>query len=517
MPLRALPIALCLALSAPAAAKDLTGKSGSPPADATKALREPHGAAPAVDVKGRLAEIRRLAQAGKEDEAFAALAGLVDAPDFDTLTEAQRYEAHSAAGHRAWQRREHAQALSHLQRATRYAEARAHDWESRAWLEIFTGDRNAAATSLVELLRRAPERAPDLEYHLLWGAVAADHDAPGRAALLLTLFDLDYSPRHTGDASELWRLLAELQADRGDSAAASRTLARVTTAPSLVRVLADRRFDALIDRDAPQFDLVRAGQARVADLRARAILSPDVLETQVELVSALLQVGEDEDALALVEEIVANEASTGAGHPGYRDADDQLPWAYNHAATALVRLGRREAAVEYLRRGAELAEEGVPNVSQTLNLAQLYNSLGRHDEALATLQGVVANMSTIGRMVQANARLRAALESGDRNAAAEAMALLRAHRDESPGILLESLIEAGELDEAAAEVIAMLESPGDRADALDMLQPYAQDPVLPGEQRYEANWRRLESRADVKAAIERVGRVLPPLPVYDAF
>jgi tetratricopeptide (TPR) repeat protein len=283
-------------------------------------------------------------------------------------------------------------------------------------------------------------------------------------------------------------------------------------------VLADRRYDALIDRDAPQFDLVRAGQARVADLRARAILSPDVLETQVELVAALLSIGENEDALALVDEIVASATAAKAGkHPGYRDAKDQLPWAYNYAATALVRLGRHDAAVDYLRRGTMLDESGAPNVSQTLNLGQLYNNLGRHEEALDTVDSVVANMSTIGRMVQANARLRAALDTGDRQGADAAMAFLRANRDESPGILFESLVEAGDLDEAAAEVIAMLESPEDRAEALAMLQPFAEGPDLPGEKRYNDHWRRLEDRDDVKAAVERVGRILPPLPVHGTF
>ena len=507
-----LALALCLALTAPAAAKDLPAKPAPAKADAAKPLGPKKAEAGVAD---RLAEIRRLALAGKEDMAYEALAGLVDAPDFDTLAEVQRYEARSAAGSLAWRSHEHARALTHLRLATEYAQARAHDWESRAWLEVITDDRNAAATSLVELLRRAPERAPDLDGQLLWGALAADHASPGRLALLRTLFELDYAPRHTGDASELWRYLAELQVARGETDAARAALARIGTASSLVKVLADRRYDALIDRDAPQFDLARAGQARVADLRARAILAPDVLETQVELVAALLSIGEDADALALVDEIVANATAADAGqHPGYRDTNEQLPWAYNYAATALVRLGRHDDAVDYLRRGTGMDESGVPNVSQTLNLGQLYNNLGRHEEALETVENVVANMSTIGHMVQANARLRAALDTGDREGADAAMAFVRANRDESPGILLESLVEAGDLDEAAAEVIAMLESPEDRADALDMLQPYAEGPALPGEKRYNDNWRRLENRADVKAAVERVGRILPPLPVH---
>jgi tetratricopeptide (TPR) repeat protein len=501
-------LALCVALAAPVAGKDMDGKSTS--ADAGKTLGHAPEREPAQDAQGRLAEVRRLVRAGKETEAYAGIAGLVDAPDFDSLSDLQRYEARSAAASLAWQADEHALALAHLQQATGYARARAHDWQSRAWLEVITGDRNAAANSLVELLRRDPGRAPDLDDQLLRGALQADHDAPSRRALLQTLFELDYAPRHTGDASSLWRRLAELQVDSGDTAAARATLARVTTPSSLVRVLADRRYDALIDRESPQFDLARAAHAEVADLRARAILAPDVLEIQVELVASLLTIGENEDALALVDEIIANEQGI-----VYRDGRDQMPWVYNHGSGALRRLGRTDEAVEYLRRGATLNEAGLPNVSQTLNLAQLHNDLGRHDEALAALESVVKNMSTFGRMVQANARLRVALDRGDRQAAGEVMALLRANREEAPGILLDSLVEAGELDDAAAELVAMLASREDRADALAMLQTHADEyPALPGERRYKENWDRLAARADVQAAVGKVGRILPPLPLH---
>lgn len=471
----------------------------------------PAAEAPATGVQAKLAEIRRLAESGDETGAYHVLVALLDEPSFDTLPESTRNELLALAGSIAWTNGQIPEARSRYRQATRLAGNDAQDWNALAWLALAESDTDDAAIALAEQVRRWPESAPDIDEQLLFGVLNTGYASDKRFALLEALYAADYAPRLTGDGSAVWRLLAEQQVDRGQPEAAKATLARISSTPSLIRVLIDRRFDGLIDRDAPQFDLERAARARIADLRARAILDPGKLEIQAELLSAMLAAGQNEDAAALTAEIAAAASSDS---PPYSDLEEKLPWVLNLGATACIRLERIECAIRLLEQAATMSEHGQQNVSQTLNLGQLYNNLGRYDEAQATVAKVEKNMSVIGRMVQANAKLRAALETGDTAAADRAMAFLRENRAASGTIYYESLFEAGELDEAAQLVIEMLESPAERAEALESLQAYPEQPELPGEKRYNEGRRRLNARADVLAAVERVGRVLPNLPVH---
>ncbi len=63
------------------------------------------------------------------------------------------------------------------------------------------------------------------------------------------------------------------------------------------------------------------------------------------------------------------------------------------------------------------------------------------------------------------------------------------------------------MDEAAAGLIAQLQDPMDRSDALLELQDTRDAPPLPEEVLLTARWKQLKQRADVQAAVRRVGRI----------
>ena len=92
-------------------------------------------------------------------------------------------------------------------------------------------------------------------------------------------------------------------------------------------------------------------------------------------------------------------------------------------------------------------------------------------------------------------------------AAAQHLEYLRAHRTDAMSTWTDALVLDGKDDEAAAEVIARLSSEHFRSDALERAQDYAPIRHLPLESGLSAQWRRIYSRADVREAILKVGRM----------
>ena len=381
------------------------------------------------------------------------------------------------------------------------------------WLDharyAWTADEGAeAARALETYVRRWPARVAALEHHLVSGVVdAAPARSAPRLALLEALAAAEYEAPHTGESGFYWYALAEERLERGDVDGARAAAERVRSPAELVSLRADRRFDAIVDRGARAFDVERAANRRVDDLRARALLDQDVLETQSAFAAAMLVVGDAESVLALADEVESMYAAS--PRPGYRD-DDQRVWMLNHRANALRRLGRADEALDVLRKAAGLDEEGAANVSQVLNLGELYCALGCPDDSLATIARA-GRMSGFGRMVQTYVQLCAAVQKNDAAGVDAALAYLREHRATSETIYTGSLLYAGRDDEAAATMIERLGDPARRGEALRELQVFRKGPALPGEAATEtaaeARLAAMRERADIRAALADVGRI----------
>ena len=140
-----------------------------------------------------------------------------------------------------------------------------------------------------------------------------------------------------------------------------------------------------------------------------------------------------------------------------------------------------------------------------LNLALLHNRRGQTAAAREALSRVGSQLSPYGRLIERYARLGIALAEGDAATAETALAYLAENEALDPTVLLEGLVDAGRLDEAAARLIAQLGDETTRADALLNLQTFRRPPVLPGEAEATARWNALRDRDDVRAAALRVG------------
>lgn len=458
--------------------------------------------------------LRATGEAERAGDAAAMEARVLEVlshPDFPTLSSTAQHALRSAAGGLAVDRGDLAGAYRHVRSNTRSAHAGPGDWRLRAGIEADLGWHDAAMDSLRELLERWPAEANLHEWDYLPQVIyTTPSDNPARQRLLRALFDAGFEYPDLGAPDLMWFELAVGHLGRDETDAARQVLEDISDTSVLVRILADRRFDAIRDPGLSPADLPALARDRVTDLRTRAVLDPMRLEIQAELASAMLVAGQHEDVVALAEEV--REAVSSPGRPvPYVDADEYLPWLYNRAGEALARLGRRDEALAMYRRAAHDLDAPKDGVSHQLNLAHRLLTAGKPREALALVVSM-PRMSPYGRMVLMGVQHRAALQMDESEAAAVAMAYLSENRQHNAGAYVEARLDAGHTDEAAAALIARLDDPDERAEALYGLQDFQPGGSL-GDFEVGAGLDELLEREDVKAAIERNGRILE-LPIW---
>lgn len=508
----ALLVSLALATAGHAMAQD----DGAQVNERTKTGRPVASAAPAPasDLKALAATAARLADAGDDLPEARRLLGNVRADArFDDQPQDFRHAVLVLAGYVEMREDQGESARSLLSAAAQLQDTDPDVWYWLSWVEADLGQHDDAARSLARLFRKWPDLGDNLQDDHLWRLVReADASSDARTELLQAIFDSGWKREALGGISHLHYELALVRARQGDVAALRRIVPTVTWPTDIVRMRSDRRFDGAVDGDNPAFDPEAAAGRLVTALQAQVRRHPGRLDIVVELQTALIVAGRFQEVITLAEDVQSAIAAAPADKPAYTDLD-QLPWISNRHATALEGLGRVDESLARLEAASQLEENGVPNVSQALNLAHLYASLDRPDDALAAAARAGADMSDFGHMVKASTQQRAYLLKGDTEAAAKALAYLREHRSVSEPIYLEALVEAGDLDAAAAVVAALLSSQDERAEMLFKLQEFKQLPPLPGYARTEANWKALAARADVQAAVARVGRIVR-VPLY---
>lgn len=383
---------------------------------------------------------------------------------------------------------------------------------SDTWLQLgnlqFQSDHyDAAAGHYARLISGWPQRLRDIDPRLLFRTVVlSDHDSAARLELMQALHDVQWA-REQPDADFVLYALALARINAGDLEAA-RTIARQIDRPGeLVAMRADRRFDTVIDPDNEQFDVVRGSQRYIERVTKLLDAHPERSDLMIELSLTLLETGANDAHLAFTQALF-DRAKARSRSAFTEDELQWLPWLLDHRATALRRLGRLDQALDTMKLAENVARQGPDQVSQTLNLGAFLALLGRSEEALAVIEGAdPERITSYGRMVQASIRHHAAVLSKDQAAADDALADLREHGDEAPLILLEALVQADRYDPAATILIEMLASPTDRADALHWVQEHRRAQPLPGSLDYQARRAALLQRADVREAIERVGRI----------
>ena len=458
-----------------------------------------------------LVTVKKLLRQKKHAEADRLLDGILSHPDFGAMHPVTQKDALYTAGWVARTLRNDAKAHPLLVRSTASEHADQYDWYLRASTALAIGNVPDAVASLTVEARRWPNSVrtinPQVVYQILDESRKPEADPAASFELHRALFEAKWRPRNDFEPNPTWKALALLWIERGQVDKAEEVLTRITSPITLVGMRADKRFDALRERNPQRFDVRAALERDVAANRKRVEDNPGSLYLFAQLTYALLSAKRFEEVLSLTEPFMGDKAPTDAFVLRYADWAAQILWVHNNRAIALRGLGRYDEAVALLRATTRKAEGGDINVSQSINLGLLLNRMGRPQEALEAV-GQIGEMSPYGRLLYESIRFHAALQLNDQPRVEETLAYLREHRYDSLATYQYALIKLGRLDEAAKVLIERLGDLRYRSDALGELQDTYSLPAPPRvSSPGSGDWAKLLERKDVKAAIDKVGRI----------
>ena len=449
------------------------GGQGCPPQLNEKSKRYPRPASevsPGVRaLRADIARAQSLYDERDREGAGRVLDGVLRDPGFGALPAADRRLAWAVLGRVDMSANRFDRASERLRRAIEAEDSDPNAWYWLALSEYNRKQHAAAADAFTELAERWPELLVNIDADEVYRLQSAlPEDSPERLAFLQTLFDARWDDPG-GDASFLWYHLARMRLVRGEIDAARAATRRIVQPAAIIAMRSDRRFDPIVDRDAWAFNPTRAAERAVEALRAKVDGRPDDLDAKVQFTYALLVAGDHAGTIALVDAALAA--------PAPKDDDDAdrreeaKAWLLNNRAVALYRLGRTQEALADMARARGLAATPGPNVSQTLNLGELHCTSGRAEDARRMADAIEGGgISAYGRMFQARVRLCAAWLRQDARGMQRAFEVIRKGRADAETIHLEALVMLGRLDEAARVLIALLDSPKERAAMLETLQ-----------------------------------------------
>jgi hypothetical protein len=456
---------------------------------------------------------RQALLADKYVEASEALEAAMELSVFEHLAPGVQHQAFLIASFAASGRDDYLGAHEFMMAATEYDEANAAQWLLRARYASWVEEWADAALSITTVARRwsaeiAKDEHRELISHIGHKLRRDEHRQREYLELLRALFDARFTAQFGIQPDAFWQDLVLDALANGDMKRARVFAARIENTDTLLRMRIDKRFDAIVRADAKRFDLAAAAKRRSRSLARLVTDEPRSLQAFVQYGYALLDEGRYAELLARSEVILRRIDQAPAKAPPYDDLDDSLNWLYNHKAESLRALGRWDEALAVMEAGRAKRERGSDNVSQAINLGFHYNDAGQPQKALDVLANVdwARALSPYGRMQLQHVRYRAYLQLENRAEADNVLAYLREHQDDADDTWLQVLLDSGDVERAAAQLIAQLKDAEKRSSALAAVQDYQRPPGLPRMQESRRRWHTLLARNDVSAAIDEVGR-----------
>lgn len=467
----------------------------------------PPTAAATVDPDARLIEALRAIQAAGEANDCAKVMKLGDA----LLAERQgklptnlEVGLQTAVAECAYAKGAKEVAYRHAVDGTRLDTSPDELWRLRLFLEM-DAKRYPAAVVTAEAMSQgrgaALNSVPMSWFYRLNKEMKAAGLKGERKRLLTVLAADSYVPiESTGDAQGLHFTYAELLADEGETEPARAILATITDPRLLTDALFQPRLAALLPRD---LNIRVAAESALVRDRAVADRHPERLDPLIQVSQDLRRLGRPQEALALLQPALARAGEKDA----FADASGKLPWLWDEIGRANESLGRYDEAVKAYSTGASVDEQGEPNVSQVINLAQLQVRFGHPQDALKTLavfEDPKRKASPYGLLEMRLARGCANAAIGRNDAAAADLVYAEAHKADHPDALGYLYLCLGKMDQAAAFFIGGLEDPDKRSRMLRLLSDYDPPPV-PIPPAFGGKIETLKARSDVKAAIAKAG------------
>lgn len=372
------------------------------------------------------------------------------------------------------------------------------------------GRTSIAAHALERLIAVFPEQVrsiPPRDVGPLLGQLQSKGRGDKAKALRLRLAEIGFAGDlvDVRDAYRLGGIRAALDAGEVDRA---RALAgRIDEVEVLALLLTDRRYAALW----PVIE-ARARPSMRTPIAAGVALAERTLAAQpgdVRARRSLFEILRSAGRLAEADKVAAGFAPTPAD---LKTIGEDAGWLIDGHASVLAELGRvGEADARYALLAGLDIEQRPWLISMSINRAALAVTRGEPAHAARLLVDVEPLARTYGspyaQLLVRHLTLCDAARRGDLDGIERLMPAIVAETRVSPGAVVESLLCAGREDEAAARLIAMLGDDNQRQGAIARLTWGGVTRTLA--QLYPAAAPRLLARADVRAALDRVGRPLP--------
>jgi tetratricopeptide (TPR) repeat protein len=200
----------------------------------------------------------------------------------------------------------------------------------------------------------------DLETHLLLGQLyGLNHDSAKAEAQFKAAQKID------GNSEEVALNMARLYSEQGDPKRSAEVLTAIPV---------DQRSARIEFALGASYEQLKKNKDAIAAYRRALDMEPDNLDTERGLANALLANGQLDEALKVLNGIVAAEP---------QDAQSQI-----HISEIERRQGHYDEALKTLDKAKPLAPD---NLELTYNEALLYDSLGRYDDAVSVLTKLVAD------------------------------------------------------------------------------------------------------------------------------
>jgi tetratricopeptide (TPR) repeat protein len=480
---------------------------------------EPGSAAVKRDASAIIKQAQQAWLNQQYQEAGDAVEQVLAMPEFAAVGDSLQLQTFMIGGLAAFAREDYLSAHEFMVLATDFPDATAETWLLRAQFASTLEAWPDAASSIATVARRWPKAIATADPSMITtAAFRANRDGKHRSEeleLLNALFAASFTLQLGLQPDPLWQELISEALDRNDLPRAREISKRVQNTETLVAMRIDRRFDALVKAEPKVFDITAALEYQ-RKLLAKAVADdPRSLTARVQYCYTLLEAGRFDEVLALTNEVIARVAATPANAPAYDDISEKLEWIYNHKAVSLRAMGRWEEALAIMEKGRRDPEDGTINVSQAINLGSYYVAYGKPQKGLDALEDIdwAHSLSPFGRMQLQHVRYKAYLDLGNTQEADRVFSYLQAHRGDAEGTWQQVMVDAGDLDGAAALYISRLRDPEKRVAALGEAQDYNPLPQRAAHDRADARWEALLKRKDVAAAIDAVGR-REKVPLY---
>jgi beta-barrel assembly-enhancing protease len=443
-------------------------------------------------------------------EAEGVIQPVIHAKHFERLPSGEQYRALLTAAKLAFTLKHPRLEYDSRVRLLALPEATAEDRVSRVNAAYRLQDTGEIIIGLTQLVQKSPEKLGEsTERFILRSLRDAKKQLPHGAAmpLMQALYAAHWKLKWDQEPSGIWQDFALLLLEQNRLTEAIDVSSHVTDEYGVISMRADRRFDAITAANPPQFDVGAVLKRNLEHFQAAAERVPKSLTPRVVVIDDLMELQRYGAALAAADGLVAEIRVHVDAKQWYDDFDDQYAWILDSRSRLLRRVDRWEEGVDQLAAASWVLDKDGKNVSQVINLGELYCDLGKPKEALGVLVRLGTDMSSYGRMQEASVRLDAAVQLGDSEQIEEWLAFIREHRVDAPRTYEDALLLMNDAETAAKWLIQRLEDRDLRSATLLNLQEYAVPRETPRQAELRKRRRDLMIRADVQAEIQKVGRI----------